>query len=69
MTVPCRTKYKPTIARKLHHDVSIASVWPDKRQTAGSGPDAESWLYQRVHSAARQISGVSANATRATHAD
>ncbi len=56
---------KPTVGHKLHHDVGAAGVRPDKRQTAGSGPDAESWLNQRVHSVARQISGVPAGAAAA----
>lgn len=60
-----KPKDKPTIGHKLHHDVSTACVGPDKRQTACSGPNIESWLNQRVHSGARQISGVPANAATA----
>lgn len=58
-------KTKPTTGHELHHDVSAAGVRPDKRQAAGSGPHAESWLNQRVHNVARQISGVPANAAKA----
>lgn len=55
-------KGKPTIGHEFHHDVSISRVWLDETQTAGSGPNTERWLNQRVHGAARKISGVSTNA-------
>lgn len=63
-----KQKDKPTIGHKLHHDVRAAGVRPDKRQTACSGPNAESWLNERVHNVERQISGVPANAAKAVSA-
>lgn len=61
---PAETKDGPTTGHKLHHNVSTAGVWPDKCQAADSGPDTESWVDERVHSVARQISGVPPNAAK-----
>lgn len=53
LSVSCETKDKPTIGHKLHHDVGVGSLCPDKCQAAGSGPNTKSWLDQWVHCVAR----------------